>query len=412
MKKKKLDVGTVTAIAAAAVALILVGVAIYAMLGRTAPKSGTLTAEGATTCKLDTETPILPSDTGDAYYMLSKDGPVSFFKMQDNRYESVSKTGTVPVSIKLGKQTLQVNVDYLRTEGGISGAGLYRSDGSAGPYTFAMFYLTNLPQAFMQANKCLLLVHTKQEQLYSESPLFEESFVLDLLTGKTERFISNKNRTFAADGIYRDDFAMLTAAETHFSGNKISFFSGRNYGETDSTRRFDLFVKTTKVESLLLRGTLDKYSRETADGGLLYLKATEGGFAVMKNSNGTDTEERTFAGDYFKDYVRNGDRLLSKTDGKIYSLTSSLVLNTENCPFSPVLFAVSPSGRRAAMAGVMGEKPCIWVYDAEAKTSVLIESLAAEHMNLSFVGENALRFAAASASGGIDNRIISLVKES
>lgn len=410
MEKKKVNTGTVVTIAVAVVALILAGVAIYATVGK-AQATGPMTVKNSTVCTRETETPILPTATGDAYYTLSRDGTVSFFQLKDNSYESVSKTGSLPVSIKLGKQTLNTNVDYLKTEGGVSGAGLYRSDGSNGPYTFAAFYLANLPMNFLQENKCLLLVHTKQEQLYSESPLFEESYVLDLLTGKTERFISNKNRTFAADGIYRDDFAMLTIDEARFSGSQIPYFSGRTYGEADSAQKFDLYVKTPKVESVLVRGVLDKFSRETSDG-ILYLQAAEDGFAVMKKAGGANTAERSFKGDYYKEYVRNGDRLLSKTDGKIYSLTSNLVLDTEGCPFTPELFAVSPSGRCAAMVGMKDKKQYIWVYDAETKATILMESLPAEHMNLCFVGENALRFAAASASGGIDNRVISLVKES
>lgn len=363
--------------------------------------------------------PLLSTDIPSVVYTADAAGGVYFFEFDGKEYQPLKATGTMDITVSLSNQQIPAKIYYVERDGVLTGYGVYTpdtSDANVFIYDFVMFRITNLPDSYKQDGKCLLLLHTERNSVYSAEPTWEEAYILNRADGTSERFLNENNRTVDINGAVRSDFCMITDTELAGKTSMIPFFSSRNYEEsTDgSPAKMDIYIKNGKAKDVVaVQDVIDTYAKPLDDGGFVYIQKTESGFNTVKYQNGQNTVINMFYATYGSSYIRNGDWILSKEDGRLFKTYDDTVIETIGYKMNPLLFAVSDNGKYVAMLGTVTNAMdyCLYVYNTETKQyKTFKEDNFAAHYNLKFSSDNTITFYTINASGGYQNIVIDLSK--
>lgn len=371
----------------------------------TAPDAS-LTLDSVLLARKITTIPFMPTDIPTVAYTADAAGNVTYYEFDGTQYGEIAPTGTAELSVPLSGQQIPVKIPYIERDGVLTGFGVFSSEASNADvyiYNFVIFKICNLPAAYAQDGKCLLLAYTDQTQAYSLDPVWEEAYLLDRASGTTERFLSENNRMLGINGAVRSDFCMITDTALTADASAIPFFSGRSYDLNESANAsVDIYVKDGAKETLAVSGVADKYVKPLPNGAFAYLKKTDGGFRTVKYENGTETTITAFYASYGSSYIRSGDYLLSKEDGRIYTTYDNTVIETAGYKINPLVFAVSPDGKHVVMAGTVANALDyrIYVYNTETKKyTTFTETNYAAHSNMRFIDENTVSYYVVNVDG-------------
>ena len=347
--------------------------------------------------------------------MANSSGTILFYEFNGTDYVQTAETGSMDIVVPLSGQQVPVKLHYIERDGRLTGYGVYTANekDSVYIYDFMLCKITNLPKGYEQNGKCLLVANTDIDEVYSNDPVWEEAFVLDRASGKLTRFLSDGNRMVDTNGAVRADFATVTDSEIKAAGGVIPFFTGRAY-EASISPKTDLYIKNKNKESLAVKDILDKYTKITSDGAIIYLKEITGGFATMKYLNGKSTVINEFYSTYGEQYIRSGDWILSREDGRIYSTYSDKIIEPEQFIINPSDFAVSPDGKYVVLIGMAANAVDyqIWILNTETgKARNFSDDDYSQHYNLSFINNSAVCFYTVTAEG-YSEKIIDVSKVS
>lgn len=359
--------------------------------------------------------PYVKTDIDGVVYSANAAGSILFYEFNGTEYTQLAETGTTEVVVPLSGQQIPVKIHYIERDGKLAGYGVYTPDenDTVYIYDFLLCKITNLPKGYTQNGKCLLVANTDINAVYSNNPVWEEAFVLDRASGKMTRFISDGNRMLDTKGAVRSDFATFTDSEIKSASGVIPFFTGRAY-EISNNVKFDLYLKNQKNESLAVKDVLDKYTKITDDGGIVYIKATTGGFSTVKYLDGKSSVINDFYSAYGEQYFRSGDWILSREDGRLYSTYSDKIIELPQFVMNPSDFAVSPDGKYVVLIGMAANAADyqIWIYNIETGKSMnFSDDDYSTHYNLSFVNNSAICFYTVTAEG-YNEKIIDVSKVS
>lgn len=356
--------------------------------------------------------PYVPTDIDGIVYTANTAREIAFYEFNGTEYLPTAETGKFDIFLFLSNQQIPVTVHYIERDGKLTGYGVYTSNENDDVYIydFLMCKITNLPKGFDQEGKCLLLAHTNIKDVYSLSPVWEEAFVLDRSSLTLTRFLSENNRMLDINGALRSDFAMLTDNSLKSDYASVPFFSSRAYEVTLEDLPIDVYVKNTAGEEEAVKGVLDTYVRTLADGSFVYLQDMNGGFALKRYSNGETVTVREFYAEYEVEYVRSGDWLLCKEDGRLYSLYDGTVIELPEFKLNPNCFAVSGDGKYVVIAGsstnVLDYR--IYIYNTETeKLSSFQDSDYSTHYSIFFPTNTAVCFYTEGVEGYVE-KIINL----
>lgn len=362
--------------------------------------------------------PYIKTDIPSVAYTADNLGNIEFYRFGGKSYEKIDETGKMELTVPLSGQKIPVCLHYIEQDGILTGFGLFTPAASSAEvyiYKFVMFRVADLPAAYKKEGKCLLLAHTDIGQAYSDNAVWEEAYVLNRADGSTERFLSENNRALDINGAVRPDFCRLTDTELDAPTPDVPFFSSRSYDqqpEQGATLPTDIYIKNGSSEKIAVKGVLDTYAKPLNDGGFVYIRKAEEGFETVKYLNGKSTAVHVFYGGAYGDtHIRNGDWILAKEDGRIYRTYDDTVLEPQGYKLNPLLFAVSPDGKYAAMLGTSANAKDYQLYICNTETGAyrtFTDSSYAAHNNLRFIDDATLTFHVASitASAIFENAVV------
>ncbi|MGN0569124.1 MAG: hypothetical protein ACI4N4_01295 [Candidatus Fimenecus sp.] len=294
---------------------------------------------------------LIQSDIPDVFYGFTANLKLCYYQYRDNKMVQVSHTGTIETEIDFGNEVLPVTINYVELGDKIFGIGLFRADEHEGVYFYnkMIFKLTNLPQAYSQDGKALLLATTSENALSQKEILWPESFTVDMQSGKTERFLSIVNRTMDMSGAGVADFCMLPTQGYSSKTMQIPFFSSREYGP-DSGKQ-DIFIKNGNKEELFASDIYGKFFLTDGDS-VIFMKKTNTGFDLIRKTGETEEIQKSFYGT-MSEYLYSDDYILNKDNGKLYNMRTGEEKTLVGYRMSAEMMEISPDGKYLVMLGTV-----------------------------------------------------------
>lgn len=295
---------------------------------------------------------LIQSDIPDVFYGFSSDYKLKYYQYRDDKMVAVQSTGSVSAEVDMGNETVPVTIDYVELGGKIFGMGLFVANKTDDVYFYDMvaFQLVNLPEGYEQEGKALLLATTNKNVLTQRITMWPESFVVDLKSGSTTRFLKVINRNIdVSTGAGVDDFCILTK-EGYSASNSIPFISAREY-EAGSGQQ-DIFIKNGNKESLYVSDIYGKFL--LTDGkSVIFMRKTAKGFDVIRKTGEEEKVSASFYGTMSTNYIYSGDYIFNKNDGKLYNLKTGETKTAVGYRMSPEMISVSPDGKYLVMLGTV-----------------------------------------------------------
>ena len=344
---------------------------------------------------------LIQSDIPDVFYGFTADRQLRFYRYQRNQFVPVVSTGSVSTNIDFGNQTLPVKVDYVELGDQIFGIGLFNAKEHSEVYFYNLmvFKLTNLPSAYKEEGKALLLASTSDGAFEKPDVIWTESFTVDLQTGATKRFLSVVNRTIDMNGAGVSNFCMLPTAGYRSKSNAIPFLTAREYSQDES--RQDIFVKQGGKESLLVSDVYGKFFLTDGDS-IIYMKRTANGFDVIKRTGEAEEVTRSFYGT-MAGYMYTDGYIFNPDDGKLYNLLTNEVKTLVGYRMSAEMLKISPDGKYAVMLGTVNSMLDYQIHIFNLETGEYAkfqDKNPSAHADLAFISNNLVIYTAVEPNQG------------
>lgn len=357
---------------------------------------------------VNTTVPLMQSDISNIFYTMAADGTVTFYEYDGQALNQIEPTGTVDVAPHCSGLQIPATIYYVQRGEEITGYGLYNppaTGSSVYMYTYFFFNMRTLPDGFPANDNTqfLLLMDSDADDLYVQNKTYDESFFIQPFEEDIElrtdpernQFVSQLNRMSGMDGRYWSDFAVFTddVLAGAFNGNTL-FFSGRQYTDQQESHQ-DIYRRNgnrSNVRRTAYRDVAYMYAFEDTNGGIHYMKQTDGGFAVYCN----DDVVKEFTGDYNTGYLRDGNYLLDKSRATVIDLLTGTERALTGADTSnAVLFRMNPTGEKCIIGTMQGESTeaqSIILADLTAGTSAAVSGanlFSATNAELDFIDADA-----------------------
>ena len=355
---------------------------------------------------------LVQTDIPDVFYGYSSTYELQYYQYKDNKMVPVKSTGTVKASVDMGNETIPVKIDYFQLGGKIFGTGLFVANKSENVYFYDMiaFQLVNLPKGYSEDGKALLLATTSKNVLTQKVTLWPESFVVDLETGKTSRFLKVINRNIdITTGAGVEDFCMLTNEGYNASG-KIPFITAREYEA--GSGKLDIFIKSGKDEKLFANEIYGKFLL-TDGNSVIFMRKTDKGFDVIRKTGEDETVTGSFYGTMGTNYMYSGDYIFNKNDGKLYNLKTGDVKNIIGYRMSAEMMSVSPDGKYLVMLGTVTNMMDYQVHIFNLETGEYTkfkDNNYSSHSNLTFINDTIAMYMVLDPNQGYEYVVLDVTK--
>ena len=358
------------------------------------------------------ENPLIRASLDGYFYSFDDTAKVTFYKYSKEKLTKVTDgVKTVEISAKMSDDTIKTTLYYIGSGEKLCGYGVFtdKLDSSVKVYSFILFNLVKLDNG-----DTVLLVNSDPSTAYNNYRVWDDMFEVDLETGETERYFSNRNRGVDISGAHRRDFFVTTEDSVKSFGNDIYFFSSRDYQTDESGKApFDLYLLNGSGEEKVLDGVTGCFvAKSEKDEGLIYIKKTTTGFTVFhdfKEENGGQNI-LSLPGDYDTVYARYGNWLLDKENGIVYSLLDGSKRELKDYSISAMTFSVSPDGNSVLLTGTVTNALEYGIYTYNFKTEkayLYIKDEFATLFNPTFVSDT--EFAYTYSDGEMYKTVISKV---
>lgn len=355
---------------------------------------------------------LVQTDIPDVFYGYSSTYELQYYQYKDNKMVPVKSTGTVKASVDMGNETIPVKIDYFQLGGKIFGTGLFVANKSENVYFYDMiaFQLVNLPKGYSEDGKALLLATTSKNVLTQKVTLWPESFVVDLETGKTSRFLKVINRNIdITTGAGVEDFCMLTNEGYNASG-KIPFITAREYEA--GSGKLDIFIKSGKDEKLFANEIYGKFLL-TDGNSVIFMRKTDKGFDVIRKTGEDETVTGSFYGTMGTNYMYSGDYIFNKNDGKLYNLKTGDVKNIIGYRMSAEMMSVSPDGKYLVMLGTVTNMMDYQIHIFNLETGEYTkfkDDNYSSHSNLTFINDTTAVYMVLDPNQGYEYVVLDVTK--
>ncbi len=355
---------------------------------------------------------IVQSDIPDVFYGFTSDYKLQYYQYHDSKMTAVKSTGSLTTSVDMGNEEIPVTIEYVQMADKIFGIGLFRADQHQDVYFYNLmvFKLVNLPTGYNQEGKALLLATENSDALNKGDVLWSESFVVDLQTGKTERFLKIINRTIDMSGAGVDDFCILTKAGYNSTSGKIPFITSRTYG-LDSGKQ-DIFIKNGVKEELLVSDVYGKFLL-TDGNDVIYMKKTNTGFDIMRRSGETETIVKSCYGAMSTDYLIAENYILNKDDGKLYNLLTGEEKLIVGYRMSAEEIEISPDGKYLVMMGTVKNMLDYQIHVFNLETgdyAKYVDKNYSAHSNLAFINNTTAVYVVVDPNQGYECVVLDVAK--
>lgn len=355
---------------------------------------------------------IVQSDIPDVFYGFTSDYKLQYYQYHDSKMTAVKSTGTLTTSVDMGNEDLPVTIEYVQMADKIFGIGLFRADQHQDVYFYNLmvFKLVNLPVGYEQEGKALLLATENNNALSQNDILWSESFIVDLATGKTERFLKIINRTIDMSGAGVDDFCILTNAGYNSTSGRIPFITSRTYG-LDSGKQ-DIFIKNGAKEELLVSDVYGKFFL-TDGNDIIYMRKTNTGFDIIRRSGETETIVKSCYGAMSTDYLLTENYILNKDDGKLYNLLTGEEKLIVGYRMSAEQIKISPDGKYLIMMGTVKNMLDYQIHIFNLETgdyAKYVDKNYSSHSNLAFINNTTAVYVVVDPNQGYECVVLDVAK--
>lgn len=355
---------------------------------------------------------LVQSDLPDVFYGFTPNYQLQYYQYRDNKMTPVQSTGKITTEVDLGNEKIPATIEYVQLGGEMFGIGLFRADEHKDVYFYdkVVFKLVNLPAQYAEEGKALLLVSTNGTALAKNDVLWTESFVVDLKTGETKRFLKNINRTMDMNGAGVSDFCIMTKNSYTTEKTLVPFISAREYEA--GSNKFDIFVKEGAKERIFATDIYGKYFLIDGDG-VIFLRKTKTGFDAIRKTGETEEIIQSFHGSINTEYLYEDEYIFNKSNGKLFNLKTGEEKTVMGYRMTPNMITVSPDGKYLVMLGTVHNVVDYQVHIFNLETgdySKYIDQNYSEHFNLSFVNNTTLVYTAIDPSRGFEYVILDASK--
>ena len=351
----------------------------------------------------------IQSDIEDVYYSVSSENQVEYFQCKNGVMSPLNVAGTVNAKVNMNNSNLNVNIEYVKTSDGVFGISIFRSEDNPGTtiHNVITFKLVNLPKKYNEEGKALLLAVANSESASRRYNLWTDSFIVNLETGATERFL-----TADKSGSASVAYSVLTNSACVTEGDMIPFFTTREY--TDGSGKKDLFVKNGKDEALFATDVYSEFIYADKDV-TAYLKVTQTGFNVVKKENSKE-EKLAFAlyGNFSQDYLYYQEYILNKTSGNLYNVKTGDEVALAGYGMSNVeMMSVSPDGKYLVVLGTVNNviDYQVHIFDLKKNDYAKFEDVNfSQHNNLTFIDNTKAMYTVVNPSRGYEQVVFDVSK--
>lgn len=366
------------------------------------------TKENVSAIQLSRESALghyVQSDIDNVFYVYSSEYEPSLYQYNGNKMKPIKITGTVNPVIEMGNEKISVKLDYVEVDGKLFGTGISLKTDNQGNSldNMIVFKLVNLPKGYEQNGKALLLATNNLEALSKRCSMWNDSYVVDLSTGKTTRFLTSDNSVYSAG------YSLLTDEGYASTNGEIPFFSTRDYDATTNKR--DIYLKIKGEETRFATDVAGSFVY-TDDGAVSYLKVTDNGFNVVRKENGK--ENVIFSLDNDTSYLYHNEYLLDKYNGNLYNVkTGEKIVVTGYGMSNPEMMTVSPDGKYLVVIGAVNSAIDYQVHIFDLKTgncAKYVDDNFSQHKNLSFVNDTTIIYSVVEPKQGYEYVILDVSK--
>ena len=355
---------------------------------------------------------LIQTDIPDVFYGISSDYKLKYYQYKDNKMVAVQSTGSVNATVDMGNETIPVTIDYVELGGKIFGVGLFVANSSENVYFYDMvaFQLVNLPEGYEQEGKALLLATTSKNILTQKVTMWPESFVVDLQTGATSRFLKITNRNIdMTTGAGVEDFCILTN-DSYAASKKIPFISAREY-EAGSGQQ-DIFVKNGATESVYATDVYGRFLLTDGDS-TIFMRKTNKGFDVIRKTGEEEKVTASLSGSMSTTFVYSGEYIFNKNEGKLYNLKTGESKLVVGYRMSPEMISVSPDGKYLVMLGTVTNIMDYQVHIFNLETgeySKFQDENYSNHSNLTFINNTTAMYMVLDPNQGYEYVVLDVTK--
>ncbi len=354
---------------------------------------------------------LIQSDISNIFYGFSVDYELQYYQYKENDITPVKSTGTLETSVDLGNETIPVKIEYVELGDELFGVGMFVA-GKDDVYFYDMvaFKLVDLPSAFAQEGKALLLATTSKSALTQKVTLWPESFVVDLETGKTSRFLKIGNRGIDINtGAGVDDFCILTN-ESYGATGSVPFITSREYSAEENKQ--DIFIKNGTKETVYVSDVYGRYLL-TDGNALIYMKQTAAGFDVIRKTGDEEKTVVSLYGSMTSDYIYADEYVFNRNDGKLYNLKTGEVKLIVGYRMSPEMMAISPDGKYLVMLGTVVNMMDYQVHIFNLETgeyAKYVDDNYSNHSNLTFINDTTAVYVVLDPNQGYEYVVLDATK--
>ena len=356
---------------------------------------------------------IVQSDIPDIFFGFSEsDYQLQYYQYTNNKMTAVKSNASVKASVNMGNEDVPVTIDYIELGDKIFGMGLFKADENQEVYFYKMlvFKLVNLPKGYEQEGKALLLATESKNALTQSNILWTESFVVDLNTGKTERFLKIVNRTINMNGAGVADFCMLTSDGYNSTTGKIPFISGRKYPVNSGQQ--DIFIKNGTKEEVLVSDIYGKFLL-TDGNDIIFMRKNGVEFDVVRLSGEEEKVIRTYPGSMGSDYLLTDHYIFNKETGMLYDLFTGEEKLVAGYKISAEMVQISPDGKYLVMLGTVKNMMDYQVHIFNLETgdySAYEDKNYSKHSNLTFINNTTAVYVVVDPNQGYESVAIDVSK--
>ncbi len=347
----------------------------------------------------------IQSDIEDVLYVYSADYNPTYYKYDNNKMNVLEAKGTVNANVEVGTEKIPVKIDYVEVDDQLFGTGAFRASTSEGNYyhNMVVFKLVNLPKGYEQDGKALLLATTNEDAVSQKCNVWNDSYIVDLNTGKTERFLK------ADDGVYSTGYSILTDEGYASSNGKIPFFTTRDYDV--ATNKKDIYIKEQGKETVFATDVAGSFLYANGNS-VSYLKNSDRGFDAVKKEN--DKETVLFSLNSDTSYLYYNEYLLDKYNGTLYNVKTGKETAVKDYGMSSAeMMAVSDDGRYLVVLGVVNSALDyqVHIFDLKLdKCKKYEDENFSQHKNLTFVDDTKIVYSVVEPSQGYEYVILDASK--
>lgn len=345
------------------------------------------------------------SDIENIFYMYSQEDVLAYYRCDNNKFIPVQPTGSVEATVDLGQDRLPVKIDYVQIDDELFGTGIFRAKDTEGNFLHStvIFKVVNLPEGYKQEGKALLLATTNEEAISQYCNVWTDSYVVDLATGVTTRFLSSDNNIFSTG------YSILTDEGYASTNGKIPFLTTREYDAV--TNKKDIYLKDGKNETPFAKDVAGNFVCVDGDA-ICYLKSTDKGFNVIKKANGK--ESVVFAIPDDTSYMYYNEYLLDKYNGILYNVKTGEKTSVSGYGMvNAEMMAVCDNGRYLVVAGTVNSALDYQIHIFDLKKNdyaKYTDDNFSQHKNLAVVDKTTVVYSAVEPNQGYEYVILDVSK--